>query len=273
MVSALVFTVLLPAAQADGFSDCTDSCSTDFDTCLDEAEDVRDRECDPLQWSGSSWRQGQQLKDSCKHQLMADTITPCATMLSTCVELCTEAYSDSGGTGGAGMTLDDCPAGTRPSPLGTCLPDFGQAPEDVDPDDGCPAGYELGPAGGCVPAIELVPADVVGHIDGTGFLVCPDGMVPGPVGGCVVDTFDPTTEVEQCPPGFVGGPDGQCVPGRGTTLGRTVLGIAVRGMLAVGTDMDAAAELLDGWGVVPVEDVEAAVVEVEQAWMESDMGW
>lgn len=264
MFIALALAAFVPTAQADDMSDCNDECGTSFDTCLEESDEQSSRACDPLQWSSTDTTEGRMVAESCRQQLTPQFYSVCADALGLCYETCSEAYG--GGTGGAGMVLEDCPEGTTASPLGTCLPDFGQAPEDIDPDDRCPAGYAPGPDDRCVPTLELVPADVVVGVDETGFLVCPDGMVPGPVGGCVVDTFDPDHAVETCPPGFVGGPDGQCVPSRGGDLGRMILGRAVRGMQAVGADPAVTGELLESWGVVAVEDVRTAVEELEASW-------
>lgn len=264
MFTALAFAALFPAAHADGLSDCNDSCGTDFDTCIEQSNELSSRACDPLEWSSTERSEGLMVVESCKQQLTPHYYTACAEGLGVCYETCGEAYS--GGSEGAGMVLEDCPEGSTASPLGTCLPNFGQAPEDVDPDDRCPAGYAPGPDDRCVPTIELVPADVVGGLDDTGFLVCPDGMVPGPIGGCVVDTFDPEHTPEQCPPGFVGGPDGQCVPNRGGDLGQMVLGRAVRGMQALGVDMTVTGDLLDAWGVVEVDDMRRAIEQVEAEW-------
>jgi hypothetical protein len=244
-----------PSHADDGLSECLGSCEDFTLECMKDAETAAAEDCAGLA-GADDW-----IRRSCEGQAVAPYTGTCAEAAGSCQEACGEAYGSS-----AGYTLDDCPSGTRPSPLGTCLPDFGAAPEDEDPDDGCPAGFMPGADDGCVPAIVMVPADVVDAGDGSGWVVCPGGTVPGPVDGCVFDTSEVEVELADCPPGFVGGGEGQCVPDHSSPSGRMLLGTMVRTVATLGTELPA--ELLASWGVVEVEDVERAVAQLEERWAE-----
>lgn len=242
-------------AHADGLSDCLAGCEELALGCMEDAQRAAAEDCAGLA-GVADW-----IRRSCEGQAEADYAGTCAEATGSCQETCGESFGSS-----ASYSVDGCPGGTRPSPLGTCLPDFGAAPEDETPDDGCPAGFVRGADDSCVPTITMVPADVVDAGDGSGWVVCPGGTVPGPIGGCVFDTSERDVALPDCPPGFVGGGEGECVPDHSSLAGRMLLGTMVRTMAALGTELPA--EVLASWGVVEVEDVERAVAELEGLWGE-----
>lgn len=156
---------------------------------------------------------------------------------------CQDDTGDGAGEGDeAGMRLEPCPPGTRPTPLGVCMVRFQSQPASFPSEPGtCPEGSVPGPDDRCVPKTQI--AGVVQSF-GEWWLLCPEGTSPSPAdGGCVptlegADGESAPGDVDRwCPPGMKLGPAGGCEPD-------------------VSTAPDGAGGV---WNAMPVEDPELAL--------------